>query len=234
MKRIYVAVVRGVRVVLRVLGAMRVLDTWARRSRVGRWLRSLLAIYDVRELVALDTPWWTFQAADLVAAHLAGRPGARVFEWGSGASTVWLSRRAGQVVAVDHDAQWATQVRALLRGGAEVRVVPPTPATSERATRSQKPGFQGLDFTDYVAAIDHHPGVFDLIVIDGRAREACLRQALSHVADDGLIVFDNVDRRRYREALSAHPGIEVLWTWGLTPSLPYPTRTALVRRVRRT
>lgn len=232
MKRAYVTSVRVLRRLLRVIGLMGPFDAWARRSRTGRWARSLLAIYDVRELVALDTPWWTFEAAELVAAHLDERPGARVFEWGSGASTAWLSRRADEVVAVEHDAEWADQVRPLVGDVAEVVTVPPVPATAGSGVLSRKPGFVGLDFTDYVAAIDEQPGVFDLIVIDGRAREACLVRAVPHLADDGLIVFDNVDRRRYRDAMAAQPGIEVLWTRGLTPSLPYPTRTALIRRSR--
>ncbi|CUR60136.1 putative methyltransferase [metagenome] len=232
MKRSYVAVVRVVRGLLRALGLMGPFDAWARRSRTGRWLRSLLAIYDVRELVVLDTPWWTFESAELVAEHLAERPGARVFEWGSGASTAWLSRRAGHVMAVEHDAEWAEQVRPLAGDDVEVLTVPPVPTTSGEGVLSQKPGFAGLDFSDYVAAIDQQDGVFDLIVIDGRAREACLARAVPRLATGGIIVFDNVDRRRYRDAMAAQPGIEVRWTRGLTPSLPYPTRTALIRRSR--
>ncbi len=185
----------------------------------------------MRELVALDTPWWTFEAADVVAAHLAERPEGRVFEWGSGASTAWLSRRAGEVVAVEHDAEWAEQVRPLAGPGVRVLTVPPVPS-SDPAVPSHKPGFEGLDFSAYVAAVDDQDGVFDLVVIDGRAREACLGRAVPHLAEDGLIVFDNVDRRRYRDAIAAQPGIEVRWTRGLTPSLPYPTRTALIRRSR--
>ncbi len=232
MRSAYVSVVRAARSVLAAGGLLRLLDAWARRSRAGRWVRSLLAIYDVRDLVALDTPWWTFESADLVAAHLAERPGARVFEWGSGASTAWLSRRAGEVVAVEHDAEWADQVRPLTGPGARVLTVPPAPASPASTARSRKPGFEDLDFGAYVAAVDDQDGVFDLVVIDGRAREACLARAVRHLAEDGLIVFDNVDRRRYRDAIAAQPGIEVRWTRGLTPSLPYPTRTALIRRSR--
>ena len=232
MKGIYVRALRLLRSVLGAVGLLRVLDVWARRSRTGTWVRSLLAIYDVHELVALDTPWWTFRATDLVAEHLAARPGARVFEWGSGASTAWLSRRAGEVVAVEHDAEWADQVRSLAGPGVRVLTVPPAPASSDAAVRSRKPGFEALDFGDYVAAVDDQDGLFDLIVIDGRAREACLVRAVPRLAEGGLIVFDNVDRERYREAISGQPGIEVRWTRGLTPSLPYPTRTALIRRSR--
>lgn len=229
MKSFYVAALRALRSVLRALGLMTVLDHWAARSRTGCWVRSLLAIYDVRELVALDVPWWTFASSALVEEHLSRRPGAVVFEWGSGASTAWLSQRAARVVAVEHDATWAEQVRPLVGEAARIVTVEPRAATPG-GIGSRKPGFEGLDFTAYVHAIDDHPGPFDLIVIDGRAREACLRRALPHLAEDGLIVFDNVDRARYRAAIDAEPGLRVRTTRGLTPSLPYPTRTALISR----
>lgn len=229
MKRTYVRTVHALRDALDRRGWLGAFDAWASRSRTGTWVRSLLAIHDVRALVDLDTPWWTFESADIAAQHLAGTADARVFEWGSGASTVWLSRRAGEVVAVEHDAAWADEVRHLVGPGADVLTVEPRPAGPGPGVRSRKPGHQGLDFTDYVDAIDRQDGLFDLIVIDGRAREACLRRALPRLAPGGLIVFDNVDRRRYRQAIEAQPGIEVRTTRGLTPSLPYPTRTALIR-----
>jgi hypothetical protein len=228
MKTFYVTALRAVKVVAARTGLLRVLDAAAPRWRAAAWVRSLLAIYDAEGLMALDVPWWTFAAADLVSDHLADRE-ARVFEWGSGASTVWLSRRAGSVIAVEHDAAWAATVQQHLPAHAEVRVVGPEPVTGPGATTSSKKGHEGLDFTKYVDAIEQVGGRFDLIVIDGRAREACLGPALRHLAPGGWIVFDNVDRRRYREAIAQHAGLEVRWTRGLTPSLPYPTRTALIR-----
>jgi predicted O-methyltransferase YrrM len=95
--------------------------------------------------------------------------------------------------------------------------------------RSAKRGFEGLDFTAYADAIDDVDGDFDLVVIDGRAREACLVRAIDRMADGGLVVFDNVDRARYRAAVEAlGTRLRVHWTRGRTPALPYPTRTALI------
>ncbi|HRD62056.1 class I SAM-dependent methyltransferase [uncultured Nocardioides sp.] len=231
MKTWYVAAIRGLRRALAALGLLRLLDRWAARSRAGLWVRSLLSIYDLSELLRYDVPWWTFEASDRVAAFLANRPGARVFEWGSGASTVWLSRRSGSVTSVEHDAAWARVVEPILPANALVRVVEPLrdPDGSGRA-RSERAGFEGLDFTPYVAAMDEADGTFDLVVVDGRARNACFHRAISRLAPGGVLVFDNVDRQRYRDALESSPvPIEVEWTRGLTPTLPYPTRTALVR-----
>ena len=59
---------------------------------------------------------------------------------------------------------------------------------------SRKPGFAGLDFAAYVDRIDDVAGDLDLVVIDGRAREACLDRALPRLAPGGLVVLDNVER----------------------------------------
>lgn len=228
MKRLYVSAVRAVARLFELLGVMGLLDRWAARSRTGLWVRSWFAIYDLEQMVALGVPWWTFEAIDQVERHLSSRESAQVFEWGSGASTVWLAARAGSVLTVEHDAEWASGMRSRLPDHVRLLVVPPVGSTRP-AVPSAKPGHEGLDFSDYVAAIDRSPDRYDLVVIDGRAREACLARALDHLAPGGLIVFDNVDRERYRDAIAAEGArLEVAWTRGRTPSLPYPTRTALI------
>lgn len=231
MKQAYVAGARTLRTALRAIGVLALLDRWAGRSRTGLWVRSLLSIYDLADLLPFDVPWWTFRSSDQVEALLGAHPGARVFEWGSGASTAWLARRAGSVSSVEHDAAWAAYVVPVLPANATVRVVPAVAATGAvTEVLSHKEGFEGLDFSSYVAAIDDTEGVFDVIVLDGRAREACFAKAIARLAPGGVLVFDNVDRVRYRDAIAASPvPVDVTWTRGLTPALPYPTRTALVR-----
>ncbi|HET6153047.1 MAG TPA: class I SAM-dependent methyltransferase [Marmoricola sp.] len=231
MKSVYVCAMRTLRKALAALGLLALLDRWAARSRTGLWVRSLLSIYDLEDLLPYDVPWWTFKASDEVEAFLAAQPDARVFEWGSGASTAWLSRRAGSVTSVEHDAAWAEIVRPVLPANAVVQVVEPAAAAGGRGEQlSDKPGFEGLDFAAYVDAVGGTDGSYDVIVVDGRARGACFERAIDRLAPGGVLVFDNVDRQRYRDAIAASPvPVEVEWTRGLTPALPYPTRTALVR-----
>ena len=231
MKGLYVTSVRGVRSGLSSVGLLDPLDRWAGRSRTGAWTRSLLAVYDLHDLIALDVPWWTYEAAGKVARFLASRDEPRVLEWGSGASSVWLAKRAGSVTSIEHDPAWAEEIGPVLPANAQVIAVPPTLASQgEDPIRSAKKGFEGLDFRDYVEAIDRQHGDFDLVVVDGRAREACLARAVDRVAPGGMIVVDNVERARYRQAIDRlGTRVSVDWTSGLTPSLPYPTRTALLR-----
>lgn len=143
---------------------------------------------------------------------------------------MWLSRRADQVFSVEHDAGFARYMEPALRDydNASVRTVEAVPSTRP-VVQSGKPGHEGLDFASYVGAIDDVQGAFDLIVIDGRARAACLEAAVGRLADGGLIVFDNSRRRRYRAAIS-RSGLDERIFRGLTPSLPYPEQTSLLAR----
>ena len=111
-----------------------------------------------------------------------------------------------------------------------LRHVPPVPVTDGvPATPSRRHGHRGLDFTDYVRAIDGVDGEFDLVVVDGRAREACLHAAIPRLAPDGLVVFDNSNRRRYAEAIRSS-GLRVDRVRGAAPCLPYPSETSLLTR----
>jgi hypothetical protein len=231
-KKFYVKSTRLMRGFLRAIGVLRIWDKWASKSRIGKWSRSLLSIYDIDELVALDVPWWTFDSIDIVDDFLTNRPAAKVFEWGSGASTIWLSKRAKSVIAIEHDRNWASLVDSMAPANVEIRLVEPSKlqAGSNPITSSKK-GNSDLDFSDYVKAIEHENSTFDLIVIDGRAREGCLGLAIAKLSEDGMILFDNVDRARYREAISRFQDqLKTTWTRGLTPGLPYPTRTAVISR----
>ncbi|WP_183094609.1 class I SAM-dependent methyltransferase [Nocardioides stalactiti] len=228
MKHLYVRCLRMLGAALRAIGVLGLLERRAPCSRAATWARSLFAIHDIDQLARLGVPWWTFDSADRIAAFLDLRPDARIFEWGSGASTLWLAARAGSVHSVEHHAGWAADLTPRLPANVVLEVVEPT-ENHRPAVGSRKPGHEGLDFAAYVAAIDRTSGVFDVIVIDGRAREACLARAVDRLAPGGVIVFDNVDRQRYRDAIDALGGaVEVTMTRGLTPALPYPTRTALL------
>ncbi|SCM77390.1 conserved hypothetical protein [uncultured Pleomorphomonas sp.] len=199
-------------------------------SRTGLWLRSLFAIYDIDEMNRLDLAWWQLDGIARVGAFLDARPGARVFEYGSGASTLWLSRRAGTVISVEHVSSWAAVVRNLLVNAPHVCLleVPGEPINDgNRAYASDKPRDRGLAFHNYVHAIDGEEP-FDLIIIDGRCRSLCLGAAKAHLKPDGLIVFDNSGRRRYRDAIDGS-GMKVERLRGLTACLPYPDETTLLR-----
>lgn len=229
LKKSYVG---AVRVAARLSFASGLLAALERRRHARKmlWLRSLFSIYDLDDLVHLDLAWWTFDAMEVVEKFLNDRPGARVFEYGSGASTIWLARRGARVTSVEHDQAWGELMVERTRADANIaiRIVPPARSREPRFPSGVR-AWKGWDFAQYVAAIDREPGMFDLIVDDGRCRVACLERAASRLAEGGLLLFDNSNRQRYRNALES-TGMRRQVTRGLVPGLPYPDETTLLTR----
>lgn len=120
-------------------------------------------------------PWWNDRAISYLAQHL--RSGDRVFEWGSGASTVWLAAHGAQVTSVEHDLDWVSKV-SMRCPTATVRAVP------ENASK-------------YVEVIDEFgDGTFDVVIVDGTHRAECLHRGASKVRPGGLLVLDDTDMRQ--------------------------------------
>jgi hypothetical protein len=232
LKSAYVATMRGIARPLRATGA---LDRWqqAPRRSFGFWLGSQFAIHDAAALARMDVPWWTFPAIDAVERWIAERgTDVRVFEYGSGASTVWLARRAAHVVSVEHDVPFAQVAGPMLAlPNVELRVIEPVRAAGSPRAGSGRKGYEDSDFAAYVDSIAAGASRYDLVVIDGRARAACLERAWDCLDAGGLVVFDNSNRRRYQAALEGVHGRLTRYR-GWAPALPYPSETTLIEKPR--
>jgi Methyltransferase domain len=232
-KGAYVATIRAIGSVARFSGLLRYLEG-KKKSRACLYVRSLFSIYDAEDLARLDLPWWTFDAIEHVDAILRRQGREMVaFEYGSGASTLWLARRCRNVVSVEHDSEWAERTRALCapHDNVEIRAVPPTGLTATTRCRSGRTGWKEYSFDDYVESIRRYPFRFDLIVVDGRCRAECLEEARNKLNEGGLIVFDNSNRRRYREACE-RLAMEHTVFKGLVPGLPFPGETTVVHHAK--
>jgi predicted O-methyltransferase YrrM len=153
-------------------------------------------------------PWIPFECLDYLKTLL--RPEFRVFEYGSGGSTFFFAARTRNVVSVEHNPEWYEQVSRIIRREnlthCDYHFLPPT-------ERNEKPspglpafvnytadGYPDLTFLDYVRAIDVFPdGHFDLVSVDGRARNSCLFHAKPKVKPGGYLLLDNAEREEYSE-----------------------------------
>ena len=133
---------------------------------------------------------------------------------------------------MEHDASFIKNVVKLVSGHANVHLyeIPAREVSDDYqgAIFSEKRGFNRRDFADYVDQIVRVGGKFDVIVIDGRARLACLDRALTQLNPDGIIVFDNIRRGRYASARDMLKHQATIF-WGLTPCLPIADSTAIIR-----
>jgi hypothetical protein len=168
---------------------------------VFRWLRSQTQGF----LLNAPSPWLTFDAIDWLSRYL--RDGMRVFEYGSGGSTLFWLRRDIWLVSVEHDEGWYRLMVERLSGRAHVdyRVVRPEAgvasggdAADPHAYLSMDGNAQGMTFRRYAGSIDEFPErSFDIVLVDGRARPSCIYHAAPKVKLGGVLVLDNADRAYY-------------------------------------
>lgn len=149
-----------------------------------------------------------------------GRP-VRVFEWGSGESTVWYARWAAESVAVEHDRGWWERVARQLGveepSASRCLYIPPLDPEDAAAIDWARdwPYFDELggppgkpEFKRYMEAIDGFPDdYFDIVSVDGRERAGCIAHARRKVKPGGALVLDDSHRARYGR------GIELLRDW---------------------
>lgn len=135
-------------------------------------------------------PWFTFPAVEAIKNwDLSDK---RVFEYGSGYSTLFWAARAKEVTSVEHDPGWHEKISKLAPMNARILLATitqkadeyhPTPETREQ-------------FRRYAEAIKDF-GIFDVIVVDGyaksRVRYQCAQSSLAQLAANGLIILDNSD-----------------------------------------
>ena len=151
-----------------------------------------------------EAPWLTYGAIEYLGKII--KPHMKVFEYGSGGSTIWFAKRVAEVVSVEHDKEWLELVVGKLKkeGLKNARLIL---KSAKKSTEKGKYEYfrstkeVGMSFKDYVLAIDSFADqYFDLVVVDGRARVACIRQAYSKVKPGGYLVLDNSERKDYHEA----------------------------------
>lgn len=130
-------------------------------------------------------PWFTYPAIEAIKNwNLSDK---RVFEYGSGFSTLFWASRAKEVVSVEHDRDWYEKIAPLAPSNVRL-ILAPIDETENPTDESR------AQFKAYAGAID---GRFQIIVVDGyarsRVRYQCAQMALPHLDANGLIILDNSD-----------------------------------------
>lgn len=155
------------------------------------WLRSLREDYSIFEN---SVPWLTYDAIDWLNENLTSR--MRLFEYGSGGSTLYFAKRVNEVISLEHDREWYNKVNAMLQDrevtNVELKYVPPDDSSD---------GSSELDYRSYVEAISRYEDEsFDFILVDGRARSRALRKAFPKTKVGGHLMLDDSERDRYESA----------------------------------
>jgi Methyltransferase domain len=202
---------RAARFVLQRLGVRSLLAL--RRSGAlvqDGWFRS----FDEGRPVDADgqpLPWLTYGSIEFLSSRVRGD--MSVFEYGSGWGTLWWAARVSRVVACEHDPKWHHEM---------ARQVP------SKVTLIHEPLHGGA----YARTASRWPGTFDIIVIDGRDRVRCALHSVAALKPSGVFVWDNTDRYRYAEGLSAlaERGFRRIDFVGLVPGSIVKAQTSILYR----
>lgn len=116
-------------------------------------------------------PCWAPGAADYLASILTGDEIA--FEWGSGASTIWLADRIESVFAMEHDLKWVTKL------------------VESETEGSIRPFHYAYTNDEYVTTALRCTPQPNLWLIDGMRRIDCLALVEKHAKEGDIVVLDD-------------------------------------------
>jgi hypothetical protein len=157
-------------------------------------------------------PFITYPAIDFLTRRV--NKNWSVFEYGSGASTLWWAGRVREVFACEHHQGWFARVKAQAPANVTLFHVP-------------------LEYGGaYCRKILDFPNRFDIVVIDGRDRGRCARNAVQALNPGGVIVWDNSERSYYRDAQNdlLGQGFRKIEFVGMAPIANETSETAIFYR----
>jgi predicted O-methyltransferase YrrM len=182
------------------------------------WLRLPRAILDRVLHLADDNPWIAPEAVSFLKATI--KEDWKIFEFGSGWSTLFYASRAGSVISLEHDPAWYDRIGARITTG----------------------GISNCDLR--LVELDGFPNTikafkddsFNLIVVDcdewkdGEGRLSCIAAAKPKVLPGGYLMVDDSDRPEYQEAEALLSGWKKERIVGVKPFPLHAVETTLFRR----
>jgi methyltransferase family protein len=126
-------------------------------------------------------PWITYPCLSFLEERV--NSSMKVFEYGSGNSTLWWASRVQRVVSCEHDHSWYDEVIKTVPRNVELHHIPLE---------------CGGAYSKQVSKFHHE---FDIIFIDGRDRVNCIKQSLGGLKPNGVVILDNSEVSEYSEGL---------------------------------
>lgn len=131
-----------------------------------------------------EVPWFTYPSVAFLDKRLT--KGLRIFEYGSGASSVYFQKKGAVLYSVEYDAAWFEKLKQSIYEPSKIYSVSYSKESPDA----------------YVNAIDIPGASFDIVVVDGRARVKCCRKAVASLSAGGVLILDDSERERYSECFS--------------------------------
>jgi len=154
-------------------------------------------------------PWCTYPFIKFIEPRL--KKDFKIFEYGSGNSTLWYAKRVSEITAVENDLEWYKNVSSSMPSNAQVIYC--------------ELKYDG----DYCRQVAKQNKLYNIIIIDGRDRNNCTKLCIESLTEDGVIVFDNSNLTQYTEAIEFLASIKFkrIDFWGLSPVTSHTNCTSI-------
>ena len=134
--------------------------------------------------IDLGLPWWSYKAIEYVNTIVEGK---RIFEYGTGGSTILFSKKAKSIMSVEDDRKWMNVVQSRL---------------SDLGIKNVEVIYEAFDFehsqnfeeSRYLKTVDKQE--FDIIIIDGQdwsfeERVKCFKYVEPRMKPGQYIIVDD-------------------------------------------
>lgn len=163
------------------------------------WMESLKSGYPC-DVDGKPVPWMNYAIIAFLEERLDSN--MTLFEFGSGYSTLFFAERVNEVTSVEYNRYWFDMVLKMVPENVEMI-------------------FQENDIDgEYCRCVSKKSVNYDVIIVDGRDRVNCIRQAVDALTENGVIILDNSEREKYREGVEyAHTrGFKSIEFKGIAPA----------------
>ncbi len=131
-----------------------------------------------------QNPIITKEAIQFLENFFQQKSNAKVLEFGSGSSTIWLSKLTKNLTSIEHDGRWFQQVKNYIQKQKNCH-----PVDIQLLPRPY----------DKICA-KFPEASFDLIIVDGRDRMKCFEASIKLLKPGGILMLDDAQRQRYKQA----------------------------------
>lgn len=137
--------------------------------------------FDDIAIIPDSTPNYTEDATDFLHHHLSKQPRIKIFQFGTGRTTLWLAQRCRNINCVEDDLYRYKQLQVTLK--------------HNQLEGNVRCHFMTRPYDKICEQFSD--GEFDLILIEGTSRMRCLKESIRILKKGGIIVLNDAQRPHY-------------------------------------
>ena len=159
-----------------------------------------------------QVPWMNYQTINFIKERF--KKDFNMFEYGSGYSTIFYANIVNRITSIEYNIDWYNKIKNEIPNNAKL--------IYENKFNSDC----------YIFAVKNDDILYDVIIIDGRSRVACLEACIDQLSERGVLFFDDSERDRYRKYfdIAYKRGFRSLDFQGIKPVEPELSCTTIFYR----